>query len=66
VGECDRWRNKIGWPANLKKIVGAILAPHGRLTRALKFTIENGKIKRLEVIGERARLNELELSVLAG
>jgi len=50
----------------LKKIVGAILAPHGRLTRALKFTIENGKIKRLEVIGERARLNELELSVLAG
>ncbi len=45
--------------------VGAILAPHGRLTRALKFTIENGKIKRLEVIGEPARLNELELAVLA-
>ena len=45
--------------------VGAILAPHGKLTRALKFSIENGKIKKMEVIGEPVRLNELELAIVA-
>jgi RNA polymerase sigma-70 factor (ECF subfamily) len=42
--------------------VGLVMAPHGRLTRALTFTIANGRITRIEVIGDPARLGELEVS----
>jgi len=45
--------------------VGAIVAPRGRLFRVLTFTIERGKIVQVDVIGDPARLRQLDLAVLA-
>ena len=44
--------------------VGLILAPGGRLSRALKFAIADGKIVNAEIIADPARLADLELTVL--
>jgi RNA polymerase sigma-70 factor (ECF subfamily) len=43
---------------------GIVTAPSGRLERALTFTITDGKISRIEVIAEPARLARLDLAVL--
>src|ERR671929_199335 len=43
---------------------GVIVAPQGRLTRALRFTIANGRITEIEIIGNQERLAGLEVSVL--
>jgi RNA polymerase sigma-70 factor (ECF subfamily) len=43
---------------------GLILAPRGRLVRALTFTLTDGKITQVEVIADPARLGQLELGVL--
>ncbi len=51
-------------PALVNGTVGLVVAPQGRLFRALMFEIANGKIARMEVIGDPARLNELDLAVL--
>ena len=51
-------------PALVNGSVGLILAPRGRLLRALSFTIEDGKIVEVEVIGEADRLNQLEVGVV--
>jgi RNA polymerase sigma factor (sigma-70 family) len=44
--------------------VGAVLAPGGRLSRALSFTFKDGKIVEVNVITDPARLRQLDLSVL--
>ncbi|SRR5581483_10212476 len=44
--------------------VGLVFAPDGKLSRALRFTIANGKIVQADIIGEPARLRELDLAVL--
>jgi RNA polymerase sigma factor (sigma-70 family) len=44
--------------------VGIIFARDGRLSRALRFTIANGKIVQADIIAHPARLRELELAVL--
>ena len=44
--------------------VGVILAPRGRLTRAVTFTFANDKITRIESIGDPVRLRELDIAVL--
>jgi RNA polymerase sigma-70 factor (ECF subfamily) len=44
--------------------VGLVFAPRGRLARALKFTIEDGKIRQIEVITQQSRLNQLNLAIL--
>src|SRR5215469_270977 len=44
--------------------VGIVFAPDGKLSRVLRFTIANGKIFHADIIGEPARLRELELAVL--
>src|SRR5207253_8302248 len=44
--------------------VGLVLAPHGRLFRALMFTITHGKIAEGDVVADPARLSQLELAVL--
>ena len=41
--------------------VGLIIGPRGRLTRALRFTIEGGKIVDVDIMFEPARLAELEV-----
>lgn len=44
--------------------VGVVVAPQGRLFRVLRFTIADGKIAAIEVIGDRERLQKVELAVL--
>jgi RNA polymerase sigma-70 factor (ECF subfamily) len=46
--------------------VGIILAPGGRLLRAVRFTFANGKIIEADVIIQPERLRKLDLAVLSG
>ncbi|HEX3131420.1 MAG TPA: sigma-70 family RNA polymerase sigma factor [Thermoanaerobaculia bacterium] len=51
-------------PALVNGEVGIVVAPHGRLFRVLRFAFEDGKIARIEVVGDPASLNELDLAIL--
>lgn len=51
-------------PALIDGSVGLVLAPGGKLARALIFTFTNAKVARVEVIGDPARLRELDIAVL--
>src|SRR5262249_22723904 len=51
-------------PALLNGAIGLVMAPRGRLSRALTFKIANGKITEIEVIGNPARLAELDVSIV--
>src|SRR5262245_22214750 len=46
--------------------VGVVVAPGGQLFRVLRFTSENGRISRVDVIGDPASLQTLDLAVLEG
>lgn len=52
-------------PALIDGAVGLVIAPKGRLFRVLRFTLANGKIAEVEVIGDPERLRQLDLAVLA-
>jgi RNA polymerase sigma-70 factor (ECF subfamily) len=43
--------------------VGAVLAPQGRLSRLLRFTIRNGRIAEVDIIADPVRLQRLDLAV---
>ena len=43
---------------------GLVLAPGGKLERALRVRFENGKIAEVDIIGEPGRLQDLELAVI--
>jgi RNA polymerase sigma factor (sigma-70 family) len=51
-------------PALVNGTIGLVMAPQGRLSRALTFTIANGKIAAIEVIGHPPRLAELDVSIV--
>ena len=51
-------------PALVDGSVGIILAPRGRLSRAIRFTIVDGKIVEVAVVINPERLRELDLAVL--
>ena len=51
-------------PALINGSVGLILAPRGKLSRVLTFTFAKAKVTRVEVIGDPARLRELDIAVL--
>jgi len=51
-------------PALVEGAVGVVLAPRGRLFRVLTFTISGGKIVAIDVVGDPARLGQLDLAVL--
>jgi RNA polymerase sigma-70 factor (ECF subfamily) len=51
-------------PALVNGAIGVVMAPHGKLTRALRFAIVNGKITEIEVIGNPVRLGELDVSMV--
>jgi RNA polymerase sigma-70 factor (ECF subfamily) len=53
-------------PALVDGAVGLVFAPGGKLSRALSFTLTNGKIAQVEIITDRDRLHQLDLSVLDG
>jgi RNA polymerase sigma-70 factor (ECF subfamily) len=44
--------------------VGIIVAPRGRLFRVLEFTFADGRIAGMEIIGDRERLQSIEISSL--
>src|SRR4029434_10735749 len=50
-------------PALVNGSVGLVFAPGGKLSRPLSFTFANGKIVRAEIITNRDRLQQLDLSV---
>jgi RNA polymerase sigma factor (sigma-70 family) len=50
-------------PVLVNGAIGVVRAPRGRLSRALTFKIANGKITEIEVIGDPARLGELDVSI---
>lgn len=45
---------------------GILVAPRGKLFRVLRFTVRNGRIAEVEVIGDPRHLAELDLAVLEG
>ena len=51
-------------PALVNGAIGVVMAPRGRLSRALTFKIANGTITEIEVIGDPARLGELDVSIV--
>lgn len=51
-------------PALVNGAIGVVVAPQGRLVRALRFMIANGKITQIEVIGNPARLGELDVKIV--
>jgi RNA polymerase sigma factor (sigma-70 family) len=51
-------------PALVDGAIGVVVAPRGKLARALRFTIANGRITEIEVIGNPARLGELDVSIV--
>ncbi len=51
-------------PALIDGEVGLVLAPRGRLLRALRFTIDGDRITEIDIVADPARLQELELAVL--
>jgi RNA polymerase sigma-70 factor (ECF subfamily) len=44
--------------------VGALFAPQGHLSRILRFSLREGKIAEVDIIGDPARLQELDLGVV--
>jgi RNA polymerase sigma factor (sigma-70 family) len=46
--------------------VGLIVAPRGRLFRALRFTFANGRIAGMEVVGDTERLKVMKVGALSG
>jgi RNA polymerase sigma-70 factor (ECF subfamily) len=50
-------------PALVNGAIGLVVAPRGRLSRALTFTIASGKITEIDVIGDPARLGELDVAI---
>jgi RNA polymerase sigma-70 factor (ECF subfamily) len=51
-------------PAMVNGVPGLVLAPGGRLVRALSFVFANGKISEVMVMADRARLDSLDLAIL--
>jgi RNA polymerase sigma factor (sigma-70 family) len=51
-------------PALVNGAVGVVLAPGGRLLRALSFTFAGGKIVQVDVVADPVRLRQLDLAVL--
>jgi len=52
-------------PALVNGEVGVVVAPRGRLFRALSFKITEGKIVEIDVIADPERLRQLDLAVLS-
>jgi RNA polymerase sigma-70 factor (ECF subfamily) len=51
-------------PALVNGAIGVVVAPRGKLVRALRFTIEKSKITEIEVIGNPARLDGLDVAMV--
>lgn len=52
-------------PAMVDGTAGLVVAPKGRLFRVLRFSLSNGKIAAIEIVGDSDRLRAMEIMVLA-
>lgn len=59
-------RARYAEPALVNGTVGAVVAPHGRLLLVIAITVAGGRVTGYDVIGDPARLAQLELAVLDG
>jgi RNA polymerase sigma-70 factor (ECF subfamily) len=50
-------------PALVDGSPGLVWAPRGKLRRVLRFTFAQDKIVKMDIIGDAARLRDLDLSV---
>jgi RNA polymerase sigma-70 factor (ECF subfamily) len=50
-------------PALIEGSLALVVAPRGKLSRVLTFTVSDGKVTRIDVVAEPARLCELEIAV---
>jgi RNA polymerase sigma factor (sigma-70 family) len=57
-------RARFARPALVNGDMGIVVAPGGRLLAAIRLTIKDTKITEIDVIGNPARLRELDLAVL--
>lgn len=51
-------------PALVGGTVGLVWAPGGQLSRVLCFAFEHGKIVRIDIVADPARLRQLSLAIL--
>ena len=51
-------------PALINGSLGVVLALGGKLSQVVSFTISNGKITQIDIITNRDRLKQLDLSLL--
>jgi RNA polymerase sigma-70 factor (ECF subfamily) len=58
-------RARFAQAALVNGTVGIVVAPRGRLLLALGLTIEHGKISEIDLIGDPARLEQLDLAMLS-
>ncbi|MEZ5286394.1 MAG: sigma-70 family RNA polymerase sigma factor [Vicinamibacterales bacterium] len=49
--------------ATVDGTAGLVFAPRGRLQRALRFTVVDGRITEVEIVSDRARLSTLEVTI---
>ncbi|MGX7672224.1 sigma-70 family RNA polymerase sigma factor [Plantactinospora sp. DSM 117369] len=59
-------RARMGGTAWVDGTPGIVIAPRGRLMAALRLTVEAGRIRTIEVIGDRDRLDGLAIAVAGG
>jgi RNA polymerase sigma factor (sigma-70 family) len=59
-------RARFAEPALVNGMVGAVIAPHGRLQLVLAVAVTGGRVAGYDVIADPARLARLELAVLDG
>jgi RNA polymerase sigma factor (sigma-70 family) len=52
-------------PALVNGAVGLVMAPRGRLLLILSFTVTDGKIAEIDIVGDPDRLRDVDLAVLA-
>jgi RNA polymerase sigma factor (sigma-70 family) len=50
-------------PALVDGTAGVVVAPQGRVVRALRFTVADGKITEIDVIGSPERIRELDVLI---
>ncbi len=51
-------------PLSVNGTVALVWAPRGRVSRVLGFSISNGRIATVDLIGDRARIDDLDITAL--
>ena len=57
-------RARFAQPALVNGAAGVVVAPRGRLSLVLSFTVTGGKIVEIDILADPARLRQLDLALL--